>query len=280
MFYYQLRNELWKLFGKKRTYIGFAMCLLAESIIILLFRYTHGPRRDMVHRLELMGYSSDKFITNLTMATAVLIPVAFVLMPLYVSLVGGDLMAKEAEDGTLRMILARPISRLRLVTTKWLAGAIFAVLLALILGGFGIFFASLFFPSGGLFALLPMQGIFTVFDAGEGWQRYAAATLVLSIKAITIMGLAWMFSCCNVKPAAATILALSFFLASRIIQEIPYFHDWQTWFITYHLDFWMRTFQQPVPLGDMGQSLSILFGFNLTFFIIGSSIFQMRDIKS
>jgi ABC-2 type transport system permease protein len=279
MFYYQLRNELWKLFGKKRTYIGFGMCLLAESIIIILFRYTHGPRREMVHRLELMGYPSEKFITNLTMATAVLLPVAYVLLPLYVSLVGGDLMAKEAEDGTLRMILARPISRLRLVTTKWLAGAIFSALLVLVLGSFGIFFASLFFPSGGLFALLP-EGIFSLFDGAEGWQRYAAATLVLSLKAITIMSLGWMFSCCNVKPAAATILALSVVLTSRIIQEIPYFHDWQAWFITYHLDFWLKTFQQPFPLWNVGQSLSILFGFNVTFFIIGASIFQMRDIKS
>jgi len=279
MFYYQFRNELWKLFGKKRTYIGFGMCLLAEAIIILLFRYTHGPRRNMVRHLELMGYSSDKFMTNLTMATAVLLPVAIVLLPLYAALVGGDLMAKEAEDGTLRMILSRPISRLRLVTIKWLAGAFFSVLLALVFGSFGILFASFFFPSGGLFALLPI-GTFTLIDPAAGWQCYTAATLALSVAAITITGLAWMFSCCNVKPAAATILALSFLLTNQIIEQIPYFHDWQAWFITYHLGFWMKMFQQPVPLWDIGQSLSILFGFNLTFFIIGSSIFQMRDIKS
>jgi ABC-2 type transport system permease protein len=256
------------------------MCLLAESVILLLFRFTHGPRREMMHRLDLMGYASNKLITNLTMATGVLVPAAVVLLPLYVSLVGGDLMAKEAEDGTLRMILSRPISRLRLVAVKWLAGAIFSMLLALVLGAFGVFFASFFFPSGGLFALMPMEGIFSVFDVAEGWQRYAAATTALSVNAITIMGLAWMFSCCNVKPAAATILALSFVLTSRIIQEIPYFHDWQAWFITYHLALWTKMFQQPIPLSDIGQSLSILCGFNLTFFIIGGLIFQMRDIKS
>ena len=42
MFFYQLRNELWKLFGKKRTYIGFGMFLLAQNVIIILFRYTNA----------------------------------------------------------------------------------------------------------------------------------------------------------------------------------------------------------------------------------------------
>jgi ABC-2 type transport system permease protein len=280
MLYLQLRNELWKLFGKKRTYIGFGMCFLAESLFILIFRFYGGARREMVHRLDLMGYPSDKFITSLTVATLILMPITGLLLPLYVSLVGGDLMAKESEDGTLRMILSRPISRLRLVATKWLAGAIFSAVLVVLLGAFAIGFASFFFPTGGLFAILPLDGIFSLFDAAEGFKRYGVSILVLITAAVTMMGLAWMFSCCNVKPAAATILALSLLMTSQILQQFPYFHDLQSWFITYHLAFWMRSFQQPVPLWSVGQSLSILFGFNVTFFIIGSSIFQMRDIKS
>ena len=39
MFLLQLRNELWKLFGKKRTYIGSAMFLLAQAILILGLTY-------------------------------------------------------------------------------------------------------------------------------------------------------------------------------------------------------------------------------------------------
>lgn len=285
MFYYQLRNELLKLFGKKRTYIGFGMCLLAESIIIVLFRYTRGPTHEMIRRLDALGYSASQFITYLTMATTVLLPVAYVLMPLYVCLVGGDLVAKEAEDGTLRMILARPISRLRLIAVKWLAGAIFSAMLALVLGAYGVLLASFFFPSGGLLAFLPpsaagMNDLFSLFDGGEGWRRFALATLLLSVKAVTIMGLSWMFSCCNVKPAAATILGLSIVLTFRVIQEIPYFRDWQEWFLTYHLDFWMRMFAQKIPTLEIAQSLCVLFGFNVTFFIIGAAIFQARDIKS
>jgi ABC-2 type transport system permease protein len=280
MIYYQLRNELWKMFGKKRTYIGFGAFLLAHASILLIFRYWQGPRRDMVHRLELLGYDSQKYISNLTMAVAVLVPVAVLLMPLYVALVGGDLLAKEVEDGTLRMILARPISRLRLALVKWLAGLIFSVVLALALGGVGAAFASCLFPSGGLFVFLPMEGIFSLFGPGQGWSRYTIATIIVSANAATVMGLALMFSCFNVKPAAATILALSVLLTSRIIQEIPYFHDLQPWFFTYHMNYWIKMFEQRVPWAEIMQSLSVLFGFNLTLLIIGCVAFQVRDIKS
>ncbi len=38
MFYHHLRNELWKLFGKKRTYIGFGAFLVAQNAMLLTFR--------------------------------------------------------------------------------------------------------------------------------------------------------------------------------------------------------------------------------------------------
>src|SRR5688572_22962890 len=109
MFYLQLRNELWKLFAKKRTYIGFAMFLLAQNVITLVFRYSSASR-GMVRQLEGNGYIAGQFISSLTISTIMLFPIAYILLPLYTSLIGGDLMAKEAEDGTLRLILSRPIS--------------------------------------------------------------------------------------------------------------------------------------------------------------------------
>src|ERR1041384_4063465 len=98
MFYLQLRNELWKLFGKKRTYIGFAMFLLVQAIIVLVFRYYSRASANMIRQLENNGYVADQFITNITIATIMLFPIAYVLLPLYTSLVGGDMVAKEAED--------------------------------------------------------------------------------------------------------------------------------------------------------------------------------------
>lgn len=44
MFPVQLKHELWKLFGKKRTYIGFGAFLLAQAAIIGIFRYTRATQ--------------------------------------------------------------------------------------------------------------------------------------------------------------------------------------------------------------------------------------------
>jgi len=278
MLYLQLRNELWKLFGKKRTYIGFAMFLIAQNVIAFVFRFSNASR-GMIRQLENNGYPAEHFISGLTIATVMLFPIAYVLLPLYVSLVGGDLVAKETEDGTLRMILARPISRLRLLFVKWIAGVVFSILLVFALGIFGLIFSSLLFHSGGLFVMIPGE-IFGVFDFANGLNRYCAAHIALIVKAATIMGLAFMFSCFNVKPAAATILALSFVFVNFILMQIPFFKEIQHWFLTYHLNFWQHAFAQPIPWWRVGESLSILAGFNLTFLIVGCAVFQVRDIKS
>ena len=100
MFYHHLRNELWKLFGKKRTYIGFGAFLLAQNAMLLTFRFTHW-QTEMERMLEGNGYLAQEYVSALTVAVIMLIPQVVLLLPLYVALVGGDLVAKEVEDGTL-----------------------------------------------------------------------------------------------------------------------------------------------------------------------------------
>src|SRR5262245_59897849 len=145
MFLAQLRNELFKLYGKKRTYIGFGTFLIAQNAMLIAFRFTNF-QRSVERTLEGNGYLATDFISPLTVAVIMLIPQILLLMPLYTCLVGGDLVAKESEDGTLRMILCRPISRFQLLFVKWLAGVIFAAVLVLVLGGTALGFARLWFP--------------------------------------------------------------------------------------------------------------------------------------
>src|SRR5688572_2757571 len=279
MFLLQLRNELWKLFAKKRTYIGLAMFLLAQNTVILLFRFT--PASNVMKRmLAGNGYVVADYMSALTLSTIMVIVMAVTLLPLYMALMGGDFVAKEAEDGTLRMILSRPISRLRLIFLKWLAGGVFSLVMVFALGVLGFIFSALWYPPrGGLFVFIPGE-MFFVYDFSTGLGRYAAAHVVMFAKAQTILTFALMFSCFNMKPAAATILALSLITITRILMEIPYFHDMRHWFLAYHLDVWVLFFKEQIPWPRIGESLSVLAAANVSLMVIGCTAFHLRDIKS
>jgi ABC-2 type transport system permease protein len=278
MFYHHLRGELWKLFGKKRTYIGFGAFLLAQNAMLLLFRFTRWEGQ-VETLLAGNGYLAKTYISALTVALVMLIPQILLLMPLYAALVGGDLVAKEAEDGTLRMILARPISRFRLLLVKWVAGVIFSAALVLVLGGTALLFARLWFPWLGLFAYVPGR-VFSLFTASQGFQLYLCSQLFTTLNACVVLGIAFMFSCFNMKPAAASILALSVLFVNLVMEGIPFFERYQQYLLTYHFRLWQYVFVQPIPWGEIMQSFSVLVAFNVTTFLIGAAAFQVRDIKS
>ncbi len=286
MFLAQLKNELWKLFGKKRTYIGFGAFVVAQTAMLMIFKYTHW-QRDFERLLADNGYLASDYISALTVALLMLMPQLGLLLPLYVALVGGDLVAKEAEDGTLRMILSRPISRLRLLMVKWFAGVIYTAVLVLALGAIALVFARLYFPWKGMFVFFPaprelasVQQVFSLFQPNEGFALYAFSHLFIVLNTITLMSVAFMFSCFNMKPAAATILALSYLFVNSVVQNIPFFARYQEWYITYHLQSLFWVFQRPTPWAQIFQSEIILLAASATAVIIGAVGFQMRDIKS
>jgi len=281
MFIAQLKNELWKLFGKKRTYIGFGAFVVVQTVMLLMFRYTRW-QSQFERLLSGNGYLASEYISALTVAVVMLWPQILLLMPLYVTLVGGDLVAKEAEDGTLRMILSRPISRVRLLLVKWFAGIIFAAVLVMALGVIALGFARIYFPWKGMFIFGQTQtdSLFGLFPPGEGLALYAFAHLFMAVNAIAMLSVAFMFSSFNMKPAAATILALSFLFVNMVMQHIPFFEDYRSWFITHHFECWFLVFQKPMPWARILESESVLAAVCTTAFVIGCTVFYVRDIKS
>lgn len=186
-------------------------------------------------------------------------------------------MAKEYEDGTLRMILSRPISRVRLLLVKWAAGIVFAAVLVVVLGLTALGFAKLLFPWKGMFVFAPGMA-FSVFSPGEGLARFVFAHLFLVVNASAILSVAFMFSCFNMKPAAATIVALSYLFVNVVMESIPFFDRFDNWFITHHFRCWLLVFQNPVPWSQILQSQVALLTICATAFVVGCTAFYVRDI--
>src|SRR5215218_266157 len=110
LFYLQLRGELVKLFARKRTYIGFGAYIVLEIIILALFQIPKVRRTFPGRAIAQLGGAFDEYFSGQTLALIMLLA-TFTLTMLYLALVGGDVVAKEVEEGTMRMALCRPVSR-------------------------------------------------------------------------------------------------------------------------------------------------------------------------
>ena len=89
-----------------------------------------------------------------------------------------------------------------------------------------------------------------------------------------------MLSCCNMKPASATIVCLAVLFVDRILDFWPQFVSFKPWFMTSHMVTWLNVFRSPMPVWKMAEDYLYLFGLNVTFILIGCAVFLRRDLKS
>ena len=275
----QLRGELWKLFARRRTYIGFGAFLFIEVLFMFLQELPFA-KRGIRHIIEQGGFAFEEYFSGLTVAFMVVHWTALLLGALYLALIAGDVVAKEVEEGTMRLILSRPASRARVIWVRYLAAIVytFALMAFITISAMLMGFAKQGF--GGMFIWVPAPPVYGIFDFWPGLTRYLLAAPLLGLSFMTITSMGFLFSCCNMKPAAATILCLSYFFIDMILQNIPQFHDYQNWFLTTHIRTWIHIFQTPVPISHMIEDYAWLLGADGTFFAIGLLIFQTRDFKA
>jgi len=278
LFWFQLINELKKMFARKRTYIGFGIFILVD-ILVLFFANLPKPRNYFRHMIEQNGYAFDQYFSGLTLAFLMIIW-PFILETLFIALVAGDVVAKEVEDGTLRMTLCRPISRLRIIALKYISCVIYTFAFVLFIGTIALIAGGLYKGWGGLFVFEPMANVFALYEKGPGLIRYFCALPLLAISFTSIASLGLMFSCFNVKPATATILTLTVILLDFIFRNIPVFESLRPWFITTHMAAWLQVFLPHVPWPRLIEHYTYLLAFDATFVVIGLAAFQNRDFKA
>ena len=279
LFLLQLRGELWKLFARKRTYLGFGVFLGVESLVLILCQMPLG-QQGLRRAIERFGAIFEQYFSGLTLAM-IMVPITVILLgALFLCLVGGDIVAKEVEDGTLRMTLCRPISRIRVLAVKYATCVIYTFTLVFFIGLSALGAATLVRGNGGLFMAAPEENLLAIFDYADGLHRYLTALPCLSLSLLTITTFAFQLSCWDIKPAAATISAICLFFVDWILHFLPYFETYRPWMMTTHMSTWLNCFRQPVMWEKMVGDYAYLIGIDATFLIIGAVVFCSRDFKS
>ncbi len=281
LFFKQLLGELRKLFTRKRTYIGYGVFLVFEIIILIVYRLEKSQKftKDLVER---NGYAFEDYYTSLTVTYWVMGMSMFLLGSIYFALVSGDIVAKEVEDGNLRLVLVRPVSRLRVLVLKYISTMIYTISFVIFVGVTGYLMATMAMGwDGGLFVWNYKMKVFSVFpDWWQGMKRLSLAALLIGVSMCTLTSIGFCFSCFKMKPAAATIMALSVLFVDFVLQEFPFFKPYEQFFVTYRMSNWVFVLQNQVDWARVFESYAFLFGLNGSLFVIAWAAFQSRDFKT
>ena len=204
--------------------MGYGAFIIMEAVILLVYKlprsqsYMHGM-------LERNGLDFGTYYSSLTITFTIMLLSMFLLGSIYFALVAGDIVAKENEDGKLRLDFARPISRFRLLLVKYTAVSLYTVSFVFFVGvtGYAMAVAAVGWQ-GGLFVMEPKMKVFAAYpDWWEGASRLALSAAGIGISMVTLSSIAFMFSCFKIKPAAATIITLTILFVDMILQGFPFF---------------------------------------------------------
>lgn len=275
-----LRLELYKIFKRPRTYISFGI-ITAFALVIQLALLADG--KNFI-AFAMQGASSQFDIggnvLNGYLVTYIILQSLLVQIPLLVALVAGDVLAGEANMGTLRLLLTKPISRTKLVLVKFAASICYALLLLIWLAIIALVLSIFFFGTGDLINM-KSDGFVILLQNDIMW-RYLAAFVFAALAMTTVAALALLLSAFadnSIGPIMGTMGIIIVLMIFSTL-DLPIFNVIAQYLFTTHMIGWKGFFDDPVPYDAIGRSAMVLVIYTILF--VGATIFYFRkkDIKS
>ncbi|MCX8010534.1 MAG: ABC transporter permease subunit, partial [Ignavibacteria bacterium] len=114
-----IQIELYKVFKKWRTYIGFlaigALVIIVETAVYYEGNhFLRNTMRNLQENFILVGNPLNGWFV-----ASMIMNFLWIHIPFLITLVTGDLLAGEGSAGTYRILLSRPISRAQIITAKY-----------------------------------------------------------------------------------------------------------------------------------------------------------------
>jgi len=272
--------ELFKIFRKPRTYIAF-VAIAAIIFLVQLAFYLDGEKymSFMMASFE-TAFTFEGRMMNGYFIFFIILQTLLVHVPLLISLVAGDMVAGEANMGTLRLLVAKPVSRSSIILGKFWSTCIYTVLLLTFMAIVGLFGSMLLFGTSDL--LIFKTDKLLLIDRSDVLWRYAAAYGFAALSMITVASLAFLFSVLAENSIGPIIAAMSVIIVSTILttMDIPFFNGMKPYLFTNHMLNWKGFFDRPVDKPEVLKSALFLIAHITLFVSLSIYIFRKKDILS
>ena len=274
------RIELYKIFKKPRTYIAFA----AIGLIILLIQtamYADGEAymefmlQNINAAFDIEGKKMNGYFIFYLILHTLLVHV-----PLLICLVAGDAVAGEANMGTLRLLVAKPVSRTSLLVSKFIAASIYTLLLLTFMAVLGLLGSVTLFGVSDL--MVQKSDMFILIDKSDVLWRYVGAFGFAALSMITVAALAFLFSVFADNSIGPIIGAMSVVIVATILttMDIPVFYALKPYLFTNHMLNWKGFFDRPVDVREVLKSATVLLFHIVLFVSLAVYFFRKKDVLS
>jgi ABC-2 type transport system permease protein len=273
-------NEFIKILAKPRSYIGIGALTLLICIILFAMKADGSSFISFVTSSFEQTLSFNGTILNGNLIAFIILQMLIVHIPLLVALVTGDLISGEAAMGTVRMLATKPISRTKIVISKFVAGAVYTFILTLWLIFLSLFVSKFIFGSGDLI-VLNSEGLVILKEQDILW-RYGLSFIVAFLSLLTVSSVSICFSAFAENSIGPIVSTMAVIILFTIIgsMEVSVFQNIKPFLFTTHMASWRSFFEDPVPYSKIFNSIIILVVHNVLLVSIAIIKFNKKDITS
>jgi ABC-2 type transport system permease protein len=244
---YQLfQIELYKIFRRPRTYISFAAIAALIFVIQLGLKLDGKSYVDFMMSGVMQTFTFDGQLLNGYLICYILLQLLLVHVPLLIALIAADMISGEANMGTLRLMLTKPISRIQFLLAKFLAAAAYTFILLVWLAFLALFVSMYIFGTDDL--VFQKTSYLVQLSQGDVFWRYLGAFGFAFLAMLTVTALAFFlsnFAENSIGPIVATMSIIVFFTILSTM-SIPLFQKIQPFLFTTHMVTWKEFFDPQV----------------------------------
>jgi ABC-2 type transport system permease protein len=263
-----LRSELAMMFRRRRN-VAILAALGAIPLIIAIAVKATGGRGGGG---GVFGSITDN---GVFVGFAALVAVLPLFLPMAISVVAGESVAGEASTGTLRYLLAVPVSRHRLLAVKFASIAIWCAAGPFVVAVVGVIAGLSLFPHGEVTLL---SGTQTTLSAGLGRLVLAVAYIAVMMLAVGTIGL--FISTLTEVPIAAMAGALAVTIVSEVLVAVPQLHALRPWlFSNYWLSF-DDFLRDPIRYDMVQKGVLMALAYVVVFGLAAWARFGSKDVSS
>ncbi len=266
--------ELRKMLRSRRTWVTILLIDALPTLVAVLLGTTDVGPRPGTGPAFLSAVLTDGTLFPLA-AIAIVVPL---LLPIAVAITAGEAIAGEAQTGTLRYMLIRPVGRTRLLVAKLVSVMAFVMLTVAVVAATAYVSGTLLLGNQQLAA-----GSTSISGTTLSTQDLILRTLLaLGYAMLSMLGvaaIALFLSTVVDTPLAAALGALAVLIASSLLLTLDAASSLQPWLPTRYWLSFVDLFRDPILWRDVVRGTGLQLLYVAVFLAAAWANFTTKDIK-